>query len=278
MSNKYLHITFGFARNATLVQSLIIDTEKDEILNFTDPLSQGPLCDLDHVDAIENRKRWLQKVFGSIQSEGDSNFIDDELNGLRELIDRSNTYEKIYLWLGDEANEKITIARLLFHLHEASIPIYKLNFDKMEFRNEKGVKLDLTSLQVMHKEHISEASQHFEELSADDKQSFASIWDQLRTDQSMVHLFDRSGNYVSGDETFFDQYLLNHCNDEPKSSPLVVAYALFEIWKKFGGGCVGDSFLFYRLNELANRGKIKTSNPHENAERARVVFDVRKIC
>ncbi|WP_140938597.1 DUF1835 domain-containing protein [Sphingobacterium lumbrici] len=277
MQKKDLHVTFGFAGNATLIQSQIIDIEKGEIRNFNDPLSQGPLCDLDDVEAIENRKRWLQNVFGSIQSEGGSNFIDDNLSLLRELIDTSNTYEKIYLWVGDEADEKITTARLLFHLQDLSIPIYRLNFDKMEFQNEKGVKLYPTSLQVMRVEDISEASQHFDELSAGDKQFFVSIWEHLRTDQSVVHLFNRSGKYVSGEDTFFDQYLLNHCTDKPKRSPFIVADTLFDIWEEFRGGCVGDSFLYHRLNELAHGGKIEISNRHEDPERAKVVYDVRKL-
>lgn len=277
MPDKDLHLTFGFVGTAILTQSQLIDPKLGEILGFTDPLSQGPLCDLDDIEAIKNRKLWLQEAFGSIRSEEGDNFIDDNLNLLRKLINTSNKYKTIYLWLGDEANEKITTARLLYYLNGLAIPIYRLNFNKMEFWNEEGVKLVLTSLQVMRVEDISVASQHFEELSTDDKQAFVSLWDRIRTDQSVVHIFDKSAELVSGDETFFDQYLLERCNDQSKRSSLIVGYTLCDIWEKFGSGSVGDVFLFYRLHELANKGKIAISNLHEDVGRAKVVFDVRKV-
>lgn len=275
MLKKDLHITFGFSGETILTQSKIIDDAQGEICNFRDQLALGPLCDLDNI-AIENRKRWFQKLFGSIPSEGEDSFIDDDLNLLKKLIDTSNRYENIYLWLGGEANEKITTARLLFHLQGISVPMYRLNFDKMEFRNKEGVKLDLTSLQAMTVENIPEVSRYFEELSKEDKRSFVSIWDNLLTDKSVIHLYDKSGNYVSGDETFFDEYLLNRCNETPQRSSLIVAYTLFDIWEKFGGGSIGDRFLFHRLNELGNMGKIEISSPHENADRAKLVFDVKE--
>jgi len=277
MPKKDLHITFGFSGKALLAQSQLIDLNEDEILGFTDPLSQGPLYDLNDVQAIENRKRWLENIFGSIQSEGDNNFIDDELNLWAKLIDSVDDFNAIYLWLGDESNEKITTARLLYHLRASTIPIYRLNFDKMEFWNEKGVKLDLTSLQVMRVEHISDASQHFEKLSEDDKQAYVSIWKDIHTDQSTVHLFDRAGNYVSGDEAFFDHFLLDKCRDTFQRSSLIIGYTLFDIWEKFSSGCVGDTFLFHRLNEMAKAGKIEIANRHEDAERAKMIFDVRKV-
>ena len=79
MSKKDLHITFGFSGKAILDQSELIDPDLGELMGFVDPLSQGPICDLDDKEAIQKRKAWLQRVFGSIQSEGYNNFIDDDL-------------------------------------------------------------------------------------------------------------------------------------------------------------------------------------------------------
>ncbi|WP_313420195.1 DUF1835 domain-containing protein [Sphingobacterium multivorum] len=276
MSKKDLHITFGFSGNATLIQSKLIDVEKGEILGFTEALSLGPLCDLGDAEAIESRKAWWTNVFGSIQSEGSNNFVDDNLAFLKKVISSSDRYRHIYLWLGDDANEKIIIARLLSHLKESSTPIHKLNFHHMNFRNEKGEKLNLRSLQVMREDNIVEAAKHFEKLSEDDIQSYSSLWSHIRSNDAVVNLFDDSGKHLAGDETFFDAYLLKRCNETPQRSALIVGYTLCDIWDEFYDSSVGDLFLFYRLKELADMGKIEISNPHEDPERAKIVFDVRK--
>ncbi|MBD1433668.1 DUF1835 domain-containing protein [Sphingobacterium sp. DN00404] len=277
MLRKDLHITFGFSGNAVLKESQLINTKQGEILGFTDPLSQGPLCDLEDTETIKRRKLWMKDVFGSIQLEGGSTFIDDDLNLLTRLMNNAVDFNAIYLWLGDEADEKITAARLLYHLQGQLIPIYKLNFDKMEFRNEKGTKLEINTLQVMCVDNIPEASKYFVELSAADKQAFVSLWDNIREDVSAVHIFDKSGKYVSGNETFFDELLLSKCNNTTQRSSLIVANTLFTIWEKFGGGVVGDLFLYHRLKMLSKMGKIEISNPHEDAERAKMIFDVKKL-
>lgn len=277
MSKKDLHIAFGFSGKAVFVQSELIDPDLGEVVGFVDPLSEGPICDLDDVEAIQKRKAWLQRLFGSIQSEGDNNFIDDDLKLLERIVATVNDFNNIYLWLGEEANEKLTTARLLYHLQGLTIPVYRLRFDQMQFLDENGKKLNISSLQVMRVENIPEASRYFEKLSADYHRSLVEIWKRIRRDGTVVHLFDRSGEYVSGDEDFFDGYLLNRISDAPQRSSLIVAYTLCDIWDRFGGGCVGDIFLFNRINQLAIMGKIVISNPHEDVERAKMIFDVRKV-
>lgn len=272
MSPKQLHITFGFSGNATLIQSKFIDPEQGEIVSLTDPLAIGTLCDLDDQERINSRKEWLQKSLGSIESEKEQNFIDDNLALLKSLIDSANKYEKIYLWLGDEANEKLTTARLLFYLQNTSTPIYKLNFNKMEFKNLKGERLDLSSLQILKTEQISTASKQFEKLSSDEITAFATLWESVRTEPSTLRVFDKKGKYLSGDDSFFDSFLLQKSSDTPQVSSTIVGYSLCNIWDCYGGGNVGDIFLFYRLNELAKEGKINISN--RDLERPKILFDV----
>lgn len=219
----------------------------------------------------------VAKGIGSIHSAGANNFIDDDLKLLERIVATVNDFKNIYLWLGEEASEKLTTARLLYHLQELTIPVYRLRFDQMQFLNEKGKRLDLRSLQVMRVENILQTSRYFEKLSADDHFSLVEIWKRTRRDGTLVHLFDRSGEYVSGDEDFFDGYLLNRISDTPQRSSLVVGYTLCDIWDSFGGGCVGDIFLYNRLKELAIMGKIVISNPHEDVERAKMIFDVMKV-
>ncbi|GHE31242.1 DUF1835 domain-containing protein [Sphingobacterium griseoflavum] len=276
MSQERLHITFGFSGKATLVQSKLINLEKDEILCFTDPLALGPLCDLDDLQAIVRRKTWWRKSVGCIHTEGNNNFVDDNLLLLKKVISSSDRYSHIYLWLGDNANEKITTARLLSYLKKLSTPIHKLNFHSMNCRDEQGEKLNTGSLQVMREDQVLEAAKHFQRLSKPDIQPYASLWAHIRKNDAVINLFNSAGNPVAGDQTFFDEYLLRRCSETPQRSSLIVGYTLCDIWNTFHDGSVGDLFLYHRLKELANMGEIEISNPHEDLERAKMVFDVRK--
>jgi len=277
MQKKDLHITFGFSGTALLTQSQLVDLDQDEIVGFTDSLCLGPLCTLDDTEAIENRKSWWEKVLRSIRFEYGNSSVDDDLHLLRDIISSADRYSSIYLWLGDDANEKITIARLLSYLKELSTPIHKLNFHHVDFRNEKGEKLNLGSLQVMRAENIPGVAKHFEKLSDDDIQSYATLWENIYQKQEIINLFNRSGKHIIGDETFFDPYLLKRCSDKPQRSSYIVGHALCDIWDEFCDSSIGDLFLYHRLKALANKGKITISNPHEDAERAKLVFDVRNV-
>lgn len=275
MYKKDLHIVYGFSSKATLVESNFINPEQGYILEFDDFPSIGPICDLDNIDAIEARKEWIENIYGTIELEDKSNWIENNLNRIKTLLQTANDYKCIYLWLGDNSDEKITAARLLYHLQDLPLPIYKLNFSKMDFRNDQGVKLDLSTLQTMRIENVTEAALHFEEMSIQDKQIFYSIWETLLTDKNMIHLFDKSNKYFSEDETFFDQYLLNRCSKQTQKSSLIVGYTLCDIWAEFEG--VGDIFLFHRLNILANKGLIEITDRHEDQERGQMIFNVRRL-
>lgn len=272
MSFKQLHITFGFSGNATLLQSNFIDPKEGEIVCFTDPLAIGPLCDLDDQERVNIRKNWLEKILGPIQDEDGCNFVDTNLALLKSLKDSVDKYEEIYLWLGPETNEKLTTARLLYYLEDTSTPIYILHFDKMDFRNKQGKKLDLNSLQILTIEQIPEASKHFEKINSEEVNTFSTLWENVRTEQSTQRVIDKTGKYLSGDDSFYDSFLLNQSSDTPQRSSRIVGYSLSAIWECYGGGDVGDSFLFHRLNELAKTGLIEISN--RDQERPEVIFDV----
>nr|WP_068886626.1 DUF3658 domain-containing protein [Pedobacter panaciterrae] len=122
-----------------------------------------------------------------------------------------------------------------------------------------------------------ELAKHFEELSEKDKGSFVSLWEQQQKDKSIIYLFDKEQNCIPLEESFFDCYLLNRCGDQSKKSAFVVGYTLFDIWDEWGSGAIDDSYLYYRLNFLEKEGKVKTTNRHEDSERGRVIFNVKRV-
>lgn len=273
---KTLHVTFGYSGRAVLEQSGFVDTSEGEIIGFDDDLSIGPLCDTDDAEDIGRRKRWLDEVFEPTVPGSEFNGVEDDLIRLKHLASTARDYKCIYLWLGDEAVEMMLTARVLYRLQGVDTTVYKLNFSKADFRNADGQKLDLTSLQLMHIEHVPEASRHFEKLDGERRQWYASLWERLLVDDSLIRVFDKYGNYHPADETYFDRFLIDRCTDRPQDSTHVVAYTLFDIWEEYGYGNIGDSYLYHRLNHLGKTGKVEITGRHEDKLRSRRLFKVRR--
>ncbi|QBQ41917.1 DUF1835 domain-containing protein [Sphingobacterium psychroaquaticum] len=276
MRQKDLHIIFGLHSKNLLMQSEQIDPERSEILVLHDSLSLGPLYDLYDKKSSEYRNLWWDKIGATKLKEDEVNYILDETNNVKNAIDKSDNYDNIYLWLGHNTDEIILTARILHYLKEVAIPVFKLNLTKTIFTNDKGMETEFHSIQMMKAEHVQGVSKYFEELNINDKTYYASLWEQIGKEQSFVRIFGKSMNYVSGDETFLDQFLINNCKETVQTSSYVVAYTLFELWNHYGFGCgIGDLFLYYRLRQLGKMGKIEIQYAQEGTDRRETIFDVK---
>jgi len=276
--NKDIHIVFGFTGRAILTQSDYIDAEKDEILCFADPLNIGPLCDLDRPLHVTQRKNWLDNVIGPFYLDDNVHFIDDNINSLKKLIKSIDSYNSIYLWLGNVDNEKLTASWLLYHLQLSDIPVFKVNFDRIAYKNKSGNMVKGYSLSRIDQAVISKIDWPIELMSEDAKRDMVSLWEQIRDDEYVIHTLDKDGKLINSEESYFDSYLLDECCSEPIRSSQIVGYALCKIWNDHGMNCtIGDGFLFYRLNQLGKEGLIEITERSDVPDRANAIFTVRKL-
>jgi hypothetical protein len=95
MNKKDLHIVFGFTGKSVLSQSQFVNPEHSDILELSDPLSEGPLCDLDDRQSTERRKQWVDNVFGRYESETGLHFVKETQVKLQMLLDSAQNYEAI---------------------------------------------------------------------------------------------------------------------------------------------------------------------------------------
>lgn len=273
MSKKDLHITFGYKGKAILSESQFVNKDRGDILGFADPLSNGPLYNLDK-QGSENRKSWFKNAFCWATDENDYSFVDDDLIQVKTLLETINNYKILYLWLGSTACEKLTTARILHHLEGLEITILYVDFSKTDFKSDRGVSLNSSSLQDLKSEDVPELAKYFSQLRKHEKQSASLLWTSLQKDKSIYHLFDKQNNCVSGEESFLDKYLLNRCIEQNNSS-MVVAYTLFDIWEEWGLGEIGDCLLYCRLNVLEKQGKVTITDRNKDPERGQVLFQVK---
>lgn len=273
LSKKDLHITSGNQGKAILSESQFVNKDQGDILGFTDLLSLGPLYNLDK-QGSENRKLWFKNAFCWSTDESDYSFVDDDLIQVKTLLETIHNYKTLYLWLGNTACEKLTTARILHHLKGLDITILQVDFSKTDFKSDRGVSLNSSSLQDLKSEDVPELAKYFSQLGEHEKQSASLLWTSLQKDKSIYHLFDKQNNCVSGEESFLDKYLLNRCIEQNNSSR-VVAYTLWDIWQEWGAYEIGDSLLFCRLNALEKQGKVTITDRNKDPERGQVLFQVK---
>ncbi|MFD2556063.1 DUF1835 domain-containing protein [Sphingobacterium tabacisoli] len=275
---KDIHIAFGFTGRAILTESNYIDIEKDEILCFTDPLNIGPLCDLNRPLHVSQRKEWLDNTIGSSNIDDNVHFVDDNVNSLKKLIESIDSYNRICLWLGNIDNEQLTASWLLYHLQLSDIPVFKVNFDRIVYKNRIGNMVKASSLRLIDQTVISKIDWPIELMSEEAKRDMVSLWERIRDDEYVIHTLDKDGKLISSDESYFDSYLLDECSSEPVRSALIVAHTLCKIWDDHGENCsIGDGFLFHRLNQLGEEGLIEITERSDEPDRASTIFTVRKV-
>lgn len=260
-----LHITFGLTGMYLISKSRDAIASVKDTICFEDPLSIGPLCDLNDDEGTERRKWWFKEILESSESENLIKIIEKDLLSLDRLVSTAANYQQIYFWLGDEASEKITAARALHHLQGLDVPVFKSNLAKAGFRSKDGKKTTNNSLTMMSFEYVPEAFGLIEPLDDGDKRSLVSLWRELLADDSVVRLADKEGFHLT-DETFVDGYLLNRCTDQNQHSTIVVGYTLMDIWDDFGFHTVGESLLFHRLNVLAKMGKLEITERRKDED------------
>lgn len=266
---------FGDTGNTILLQSGLISPETEDVLVLNDSLSLGPLFDVDDERGAENRRLWwIENVYGPLGSESSIDFFEEDLNRIKKLSNDVPRYKAIYLWFGEDGNEKIAMARLLHYLRGIQIPIFKPDFHKVQVRNIRGEAINPTSLYLMNPADLPNVAEHFYELNTQHRVYWESLWEQLLSDDATLHIFDKSNNVLTGNHLFFDTFLLEKCTREPKSSALIVGQALTAIWNTYGLSGIGDVFLFHRLNCLGDKGAITITERHKDPTRGRTVFKV----
>ncbi|MCY4781187.1 DUF3658 domain-containing protein [Sphingobacterium sp. UT-1RO-CII-1] len=110
---------------------------------------------------------------------------------------------------------------------------------------------------VMNMQNLLDIAPNFEEMNAQEIQSFASLWSTLQTNDSAIRIFDKNGNLIEGSESFFDQYLLNRCTATNQSSAYILGCAMCDIWEDYNDIPTGDIFLFHRLKPARKEWKNK---------------------
>lgn len=248
MLKENIHIVFGRIGRRTLIDSNIVDLNKSEIICFDDILNIGPACDINASQAIQKRIDWLQKVYGDHLN----SMVEQDLKTLETIVENADNINKLFIWTGCCASEMISTARILYHLSMFSKPVFIANFN-IPVRSIYGNIVYPKALNQTAIFQVKEIFEHFELIGKSGLTDWINLWEKVKLENGELWILSNKGHITIENTDYIDSFLLANCKEDFKTAARVIGETLYDI-----GSNVGDSYLNWRLKQLAMNGKIET--------------------
>ncbi len=248
MSKENIHIAFGRVGRRTLIDSHAIDLDKNQIISLDDILNIGSACDINSNEEIQQRKDWLQNVYGA----DPNSTVEQDLVSIETIVENADTIDKIFIWTGHSASEMISTARVLYHLSKLDKPIFIANFNT-PVRSIHGDVIYPKALFATATFHVKDILERFERIDKAKLTDWISLWERVRAGNGQLWILDSKGQINLEQSDYFDSFLLSHCTESFQKAARVIGETLVEI--DFN---VGDSYLFWRLKQMSLNGKIES--------------------
>lgn len=253
MDHKDIHVVFGNSAKSLFIQSNKFNLDSIQLICLDDCLNVGPICDVDAGEEIRKRSNWWVKVFDCPTSmDADSTFtlINRDVETIKTLVANYRN-EKIYLWTGLVASEIIHASRLLYHLQPQNNHVHVFDFSNFSMKNIHGEVVYPRCLGTTDLSRVENPEKQFRQLTEEELLKFRKLWERVKSGNSLLWILEK-GRIVEKEETYFDSFLLSHCSHEFQRPARIIVQTLCDTDLN-----VGDSFLNYRMKQLAFMKKVE---------------------
>ncbi len=251
-----IHIVFEEANIEALKKSFELDPSMDgNVVLINDDFAVGPISDLFSEEGISNRKEWWEQVLsdGPFQS-----LIEDETKNDERTIAQikesllSNPEELIWIWAAQNKHDVCSYYWLMSQLKDFQGRVFILYLNNLPFINEKGNIFYPTSLfQIQPKEFIK-AKKLARPITLSEFEIDPDEWYKLMNESKGVRLLEGGKKLIQKEIVYYDTELLKFIsNDWIKLNKLFSQY--YSKVKETSG----DAFLFWRLKQLCEQGKLE---------------------
>ena len=248
MQKENIHIVFGRIGRRTLIDSNLIDLSKSQIISFDDILNIGPVCDINANEDIPKRIDWLRRVY----EDNPNPPVEQDLKNIETIVKNADNINELYIWTGFCASEMISTARLIFHLPKFDKPVFIANFN-VPVRSIHGDVIYPKALNQTATFQVKDIFSQFERLDKRRLQDWRNLWEKVKSENGLLWIRDKKGQIAGEEIDYFDSFLLANCNESFQNAARVIGETLADIDSN-----VGDSYLNWRLKQLAMNGEIET--------------------
>ena len=238
---KTVHVCIGGSGAYTLEEML--ENRPDHRMVFVNEgFGLGPLSDMHQPAGMAARAAWWNHMLKAThQDQWAPDFADHV--GLTDLAQAPDPDEIAMIWCGANADEQILLRAVCHAWPRTPLWISEVIKAQPYDRYQKAVAAcPPWVLQKMETLARPLTQQERNELAGD--------WLRLTTEDHLVRLYE-NGTIRGCDETLYDDALLAQCTPAFKRAIVVAAPVM-------GDNLVGDTFLFYRIRAMVERGVLET--------------------
>ena len=240
---KTVHVCVGGSGAHTL-QDVLKDRSDHRMVVVNEGFGLGPLIDIHQPAGMTARAAWWNHLLKAAHRDQWGPDFADHV-GLTDLAQAPDTDEIAMVWCGANANEQILLRAVCHAWPQTPLWISEVITVHPDdpFRRAVGACPEAT-LQKM--ETLARP------LTPPERDELAADWLRLTNEDHLVRLFE-NGTIRGCDETLYDEALLAQCTGAFKKAIVVAGHVMGA-----NMGIVGDTFLFYRIRAMVERGVLET--------------------
>jgi hypothetical protein len=259
MAPPVLHVCCGDSAAELIRASLGLPASA--VLILRDDLAVGPLVDVDDARPQARADFWADVLAGealeAIESGGPMiDLLAAEAEILKHL---SPDRGRITLWHGTGAAEQLMLRRALWALRDATVPVVEeVAVGKGSFPGPGRGRGGMTAVAMLAPGHVARTAATARPVAPDRRARLAASWEALRADGGGLRHAEGDGETITTHPIdAHDEEILAAAGPDWMPAARVIGQPMGEITGFFAT----DSFVFWRLRQLAALGRVEFDGP-----------------
>ena len=240
---KTVHVCLGGSGARTL-EEVLNDRPDHRMVVVNEGVGLGPLSDIDQPAGMAARAAWWNHMLKAAhRDQWAPDFADH--GGLTDLAQAPGPDEIAMIWCGANANEQILLRAVCHAWPLTPLWISEVITAQPYDRNQKAVgACPPWALRKM--ERLARP------LTPQERDALAADWLRLTREDHLLRIYE-DGKIRGYDESLYDEALLAQCTRAFKRAGFIAGDVMGQ-----NMGNVGDTFLFYRIGAMVERGMLET--------------------
>ena len=240
---KTVHVCMGGSGAHTLGE-ILEDRPDHRMAVVNEGFGLGPLSSIDQPAGMAARAAWWNHMLKAAHRDQWAPDFADHV-GLTDLAQAPDPDEIAMVWVGANANEQILLRATCHAWPQTQLWISEVIKAQPYDRYQKA--MGACPPWVLRK--MEELARP---LTPQERNELAADWLRLTKEDHLVRLFE-NGTIRGCDETIHDAALLAQCTRAFRKTIVVAGHVMGA-----NMGIVGDTFLFYRIRAMVERGVLET--------------------
>jgi hypothetical protein len=248
-----IHIVFETANIAALEAAIELDeTLAGRIVEIKDDYAVGPLLNIYETEGYQARRDWWKNVLQNSPYEQQLDIVDDKLI-VHELTSTLNVdeNEQLWIWMGQNVHDVCGYYWLMSQFKEYQSRVQVLYLNNLPFLNEKGQLFYPTHLSQIQPKEFLKAKKLARPITLSEFELDPDEWKKICDENDGVRFLEGGKKIVSMPVNFYDKEILSLLTKNAQKLLSAIAHILGKMKVR-----TGDAFIVFRLQELAEQGKI----------------------